>query len=789
MSKPSRSRVPRRTHLVLVAESLLVVAILCFASAVPPARALDPTADPSPAVDPSPAAAPSPVADPSPSPNPSVVPCPTDAPDPSATADPSAGPDPTLAPDPSAPPDPAVTPDPSATPDPAVTLDPTLAPDPSALPCPTDARLRVDHFWVDATALSTGLVVPGAVDAPAVGVDRGRIYVVRFQVVNGAKTPVTLRPVLEFGSGVVPETWAVVPAVDPMPGIPFYASANVLQGERPGMSSIPVPGLRLAKAVGLAGRAFPGVSHVGVNSGSMIRLAAHGFTEVAFTIRATAAATWLATYSVRLADGTREIAGAGVATLVLRDSPPVVLTPGQRTGIAASDPYPIYRLAVPGPLAPEAETIPLTLGLQAAAQRDDVLLGPSFISPHDSTSLISDTCAACHSAHKATNSTLLVRLAPQSTLCLACHDGSGAVANIAAQYADPTIPANDPTTDSYYSHAATGLSNHTSDRDPGEFQGVLNRHTTCTDCHQPHRADASLAVETSAGWTASGALIGASGVAVANGPAGSSPTYTRTDASALEYQLCFKCHSGFTQLNPQMGDPSTWALDKAVELNPANLSYHPVEAPGTNATAQMGRSLSGTSPYKLWIFTTGSTVRCVSCHGDARLGNPDLPPAAGARLAPHTVANRGMLIANLSDRSLKGPSEAYAAADFALCFACHAEAPFVDTSQNPRLDTNYPLHGMHVAGIASYTGPSGETVDQDGAGHGNAICAECHFRTHGTTYAVDGQVPGSRLVNFAPNVQPYQGTDPAYQGLLKWDASTHSCTLTCHGVDHKAWSY
>ena len=170
--------------------------------------------------------------------------------------------------------------------------------------------------------------------------------------------------------------------------------------------------------------------------------------------------------------------------------------------------------------------------------------------------------AACHALHTAQAPLLLIRPAPQSEMCFTCHDGSGATSDIAAQYEDPSVPANDPSTDSYYSHAATTLSNHSSDQDPGEFAGVLNRHTACADCHAPHRADASLAIETSAGWTASGALLGASGVAVVNGPAASPPTSsTWVPAVTYEYQLCFKCHSGFTTLNPQTGGPSTWALD------------------------------------------------------------------------------------------------------------------------------------------------------------------------------------------------------------------------------------
>jgi len=136
-----------------------------------------------------------------------------------------------------------------------------------------------------------------------------------------------------------------------------------------------------------------------------------------------------------------------------------------------------------------------------------------------------------------------------------------------------------------------------------------------------------------------------------------------------------------------------------------------------------------------------------------------------------------------------GDSVFHGKAGGALCYVCHAEAPFVDTSQDPRLDTRFPLHGTHTAAIASFSGPVGGTVDEDGAGRGNALCAECHFRTHGTTYAVNGQEPERRLVNFAPNVQPYGGSNPSYQGILDYDDAAGTCTLTCHGVDHGGWSY
>ena len=193
---------------------------------------------------------------------------------------------------------------------------------------------------------------------------------------------------------------------------------------------------------------------------------------------------------------------------------------------------------------------------------------------------------------------------------------TGPATNVQEDWSNPPVPANDPATSAWYSHPATTPSNHQSALE-NEFGGVLNRHTACADCHQPHLADGTRPVNSVGGWSASGAIAGASGVAVVNGAAGTAPTYSLETTSAFEYELCFKCHSGFTQLPAQdPSHPSRWALDKGIELNPANVSYHPVEAAGKNQTSAMALSLAGTSPYKLWVFETDDTVRCQNCHGD-----------------------------------------------------------------------------------------------------------------------------------------------------------------------------
>jgi predicted CXXCH cytochrome family protein len=432
---------------------------------------------------------------------------------------------------------------------------------------------------------------------------------------------------------------------------------------------------------------------------------------------------------------------------------------------------------------------------------------------HGPYAIDSAPCGVCHRAHTAQAPNLLksgspLSLGSQSTLCLGCHDGTGADPAVKIQY-DLVRPVNNATTREYYSHdaidAKPAIAHTQSQLD--EFGGVSNRHSECSDCHNSHQATATAArdsAQNADGWDASPRLAGVSGVSVVNGAAGSAPTYTflsGADTNVIpanlvtrEYQLCFKCHSGFTTLTSNadvIANPSKYALDKAVEFNPANPSFHPVEAAGKNNTDAMKASLAGASTYKLWNFETTSTIRCLNCHASSETPGTTPLPQAGSVLAPHTSTNRGILIRNYQDRVLKpasGTNAAYSAGDFALCYVCHGQAPFApgaSSDPNALLQTNFSLHSRHVTALEG-KGLPGTDIDTAGDGGGNAICAECHFRLHSTTNKVGAQdIPGSRLVNFAPNVQSNGGT-------LSWvpgATGSGTCTLTCHGHDHAASPY
>ncbi len=240
-------------------------------------------------------------------------------------------------------------------------------------------------------------------------------------------------------------------------------------------------------------------------------------------------------------------------------------------------------------------------------------------------------------------------------------------------------------------------------------------------------------------------------------------------------------------------------LDKGIELNPNNTSFHPVEAAGRNQTDAMAQSLAGTSPYKQWDFTTDATVRCANCHGDPAGLVPALPvagqtpTAAGDDISPHTSQYWGLLLQNYRDgrfpgtaplagQGLKPATEPYAEQDFSLCYLCHAEAPFLNTATGA---TNFDNHASHLTGHAAKGSNPDPSIDTPGAGQGNAICAECHFRIHGTALAYNVADRGNpALVNFAPNVEPLNGVL-----TFTKTATGGTCTLVCHGAPHDNKSY
>jgi predicted CXXCH cytochrome family protein len=713
---------------------------------------------------------------------------------------------------------------------------------PGAAPVNHYVLARIEGSALKASYLPVDSIVPDA--APF------QTFRVRFQLHNAATTPITATPQLEYrteGSGgyiVVPEK--------PLNGIPFHIarewvpSRGLGGGTMQGALSedIAAADLRIGRESGFA---VNGHHSMGANPDRPVTLPSTSYTEQEFTISLTMDAKPLTGYELRITNGGAPFSGMAPATLRLGAPPAVTLSPGQHHGVAVTGPKTKTVSVVPSPDARSSagSAFPTVFAAApsavpaepaSAVPAEPVLSAPSSVSRvnairyplvartlsaatiassdiHGPYLATADQCGICHRAHAAKAPNLLVNVS-ESALCLTCHGAAaGANTNVEFQYElDRPSNVNNLTTREFYSHDAVNSTSpvaHTRS-ELNEFGAVSNRHSECADCHNSHKARTTDSTQSTDGWDASGRLAGVSGVSVLNGATpGSAPTYTFLDGEApnavtREYQLCFKCHSGFTQLPPPLAKkPSTDWLDKAVEFNPANPSFHPVEAAGKNTTPKMIASLKGFSTYKLWDFQITSTIRCLNCHASSTTSGPNPPlavdttlPLPGSALQPHTSANRGILLRNYRDRVLKSGTEDYSNMDFALCYVCHGEEPFANSTEPFASNaTNFRLHGLHLTGLKNKTsGPlTGTDIDTPGDGQGDAICAECHFRLHSTTNKVGAQtltgdpITGSRLVNFAPNV-----TAEPVSGKISWTSTgvgSGSCTLSCHGEDHTGYTY
>jgi predicted CXXCH cytochrome family protein len=694
----------------------------------------------------------------------------------------------------------------------AATASPTAAP--TALSAPAEAAVshlvfaRID----DASFLATYLPV----DAPLLDEPQLQAFRVRFHVDNATTDPITLDPQLEYrpdgGDGYI-----VVPQ-EPQAGEAFQVAREWVSGpggptQSPLGADIAVTDLMVSDDSG--DLAVSGHHSMGLNPDLPIILPANSYTEQEFTVQLTVDAQHLSGYDLRITDAGTALTGTAIASVrvsarpalpaaagqppVVTSSSPVVAAPSDpgaaassdSKGSTSSDPKGSTSSDPKGSTSSDPKAPPKTAVSSLSTMR--YALAPGAVSAaalsssgiHGPYSLTTDQCAICHRAHTAKGPNLLTKAAPQSNLCFTCHDGTGAPAtlDVKSQYA--AIPANVVTssTRDYYSHDVQAPTTHTLSSDKNEFAGVSNRHSECADCHNPHDANsATVSTQTPTGWTASARVSGTSGVSVVNG-AGTAPTYTfvpgQGNPLTREYELCFKCHSGFTTLPSNNGfAPSSALLDKGAEFDPNNASFHPIEAPGTNQTDAMKASLAG-SP-----FATTDTIRCSNCHAGPGQSPPVTPPTAGSDLAPHASQFQGILLQSYRSRVLEGRGASYQDADFALCLMCHAKAPFATSGTDPA--TNFGLHGKHMTALDS-PGNGGNSIDTPGDGQGNAICAECHFRLHSTTFQVPGQtLDGSRLVNFSPNVQPNVPGEK-----ISWtpSATGGSCTLTCHGHEHAGSTY
>jgi hypothetical protein len=235
-----------------------------------------------------------------------------------------------------------------------------------------------------------------------------------------------------------------------------------------------------------------------------------------------------------------------------------------------------------------------------------------------------------------------------------------------------------------------------------------NKHVACNDCHNPHMAGQTshaLGTNTVVPASGQGPLEGVSGAAPNNAATSwTAPSaYTFLDCGGsspiagcaqYEYQICFKCHSG---ANTSLASWNAGWTNVALDFNPANKSFHPVEA-ALNATGSGSSLLDPTQLYAGW--TPGKLMMCSDCHGD----DAATPAAQG----PHGSAVKWIL---------KGPYTGWggAAGTFTL--------------------TRTPIIASTIT-----TPPAASSLTTCTAGSGTAcsppvFCQNCHRVISATSYA------------------------------------------------------
>lgn len=338
-------------------------------------------------------------------------------------------------------------------------------------------------------------------------------------------------------------------------------------------------------------------------------------------------------------------------------------------------------------------------------------------------------CLNCHNPHGSkdrygvTPSQLVAR---EEELCLACHDGDPSARDIGREIRKP------------YGHPALRyVDKHRADEggDPARFSAVGgSRHAECSDCHNAHAAagDALPPVPPAA----SNRNARVSRVRVANGAAGTIPLYdfrfaNDTSVPVLEYEICFKCHSSWTQQPP--GEQ-----DLARLLNTSNPSFHPVEGPGKNPGIAPGAFAGGKN--------AASTIHCSECHGsdDAELKGP-----------------HGSQFPNILKRAYEARSDFRVTTPDELCFLCHS----FETYANPA----GALPAQQASRFNPPAAPNGHAFH---VGQRNVPCYACHD-SHGSA-----QFPALIVTRRVPGLTAFAAS-----------AAGGACTPTCHTARSYAVNY
>lgn len=209
-----------------------------------------------------------------------------------------------------------------------------------------------------------------------------------------------------------------------------------------------------------------------------------------------------------------------------------------------------------------------------------------------------------------------------------------------------------------------------------------NKHVECADCHSPHAAGATLHTVGGVNGNVIGTnspLQGVWGVQPTTWPTWASPgsgAYSVVSPATREWQICFKCHSGYNSAYTAgaVGANGTWSngwgssgvnlwTDVALEFNTANASYHPV----VGGTGRTGTRITGTTgTMQAGWRTVGQTMTCSDCHQSTT--------ASTTAYGPHGSAVKKILRGYWPTNSADGTGAYYTLGGSytnLLCANCH----------------------------------------------------------------------------------------------------------------------
>ena len=462
------------------------------------------------------------------------------------------------------------------------------------------------------------------------------------------------------------------------------------------------------------------------------------------------------------------------STLTVTPTPTLTLTPVSQETATSLPPSPT---ATPT-ASPTATAVPQVENTASPALRQQPPLPtptapppqpteePVAGNPHGDFVVTTSSCAGCHRAHSS-GGLALRKTWPEETLCFACHAAAGPGTDVETAFAAATNTAT-----RYFKHDITATNGvHRVGESEGSDFGGVNRHVECEDCHDPHASARGITTApmlqremshtpgADPVWTAPGAPVG----------------YTWLAEAEREYQVCFKCHSSFTDLPtyvPDGWDGNAYVpdglrkltyggssqvpdhRDLAEEFNPYNDSFHPVITQGRNRNIPAGSFVNG--------WSVDSMVYCTDCHTNADPGMGGEGPH-GSPLLHLLDGSDEYQTAAPDNPSLSGNE---------LCFRCHDSE---DYRAGRGTETNFArnranLHRQHA---------------------NNGTCYLCHD-THGSEQLhllnLDTSIEIGSDTYFLPG---YDGAPTNSQTFwqISPDGSEKTCWLVCHGHDHSRSSY